>query len=56
MKDVNPDRFENAGLGFFDGGTKAVDAGQVFAIGVILLAFLLDRDWIGLMSHGISTE
>ena len=47
LADVNPHGFNNAGLGLFDGLPKTVDAWKVVAVGVVLAAFALDRDRIG---------
>jgi hypothetical protein len=47
LADVNPHGFNNAGLGLFDGLPKTEAAWKVLAVGVVLAAFALDLDGIG---------
>jgi hypothetical protein len=48
---IEPHRFEDAFLGLFNRLAQSIDAGEIFTVGIILAAFALDSDRVGVKSH-----
>ena len=51
LENVDAHGFENAFLCSLDAPPNSVHTGKVFAIGIVLLAFSLDRDRIAVEGH-----
>jgi hypothetical protein len=48
---IKPHGFDDAVFGFLEGLSQTVDAGEIVAIGVILLALFLNRDGVAVEGH-----
>lgn len=52
--DIKPHRFQNTSFRSLNSLPEAINTGKVFAVGVVVRTFLLDRDGVGVESHGVA--
>lgn len=51
LLDIEPHRFEDAGLSFLDGIPESIHSRKIFAVRVVFPAFTLNGDGVGVHLH-----